>query len=125
MGIDYLVKSKINPNMYTDDDPNMWLKYALKEIKWDEILDLLYINLAALYGSAIRYWSPEQVKDMYEMITRLDEDPYNLYGPWKKEELEPHMIKDIEKAIKLKDDIHHLKEYFEFLVLNEAYIEVY
>jgi hypothetical protein len=110
--------------MYAEDDPNMWLKYALKDIEWIDILDLLNINLAALYGSAIRYWSPEQVKDMYEMITRLDEDPYNLYGPWKKEELEPHMIKDIEKAIKLKDDIHQLKEYFEFLVANEAYIEV-
>ncbi len=124
MGIDYLVKSKVNPAMYGEDDPNMWLKYALHEIKWYEILDLLNINLAALYDSAIRYWSPEQVKDMYEMIARLDEDPYILYYGWKKEELEPHMIKDIEKAIKLKDDIRVLKEYFEFLVANEAYIEV-
>jgi hypothetical protein len=124
MGIDYLVKSKINPNMYAEDDPNMWLKYALKNIEWIEILNLLNINLAALYDSAINYWASDQVKDMYEMIEGLDEDPYNLYGPWKKEELEPHMIKDIEKAIKLKDDISVLKEYFEFLVANEAYIEV-
>ncbi len=125
MGIHIVVKSKINPNMYTEDDPNKWLKYALKDIEWGEIFDLLNINLAALYDSAINYWSPEQVKDMYEMIKRLDEDPYSLYYGWTKEQLEPHMIKDIDKAMVLKEDIRRLKDYFKFLVDNEAYIEVF
>jgi hypothetical protein len=125
MGIHIVAKSKINPNMYADDDPNKYLNYALKDIQWNTIMELLHIDIAMLYGSAINYWAPEQVKDMYMMIKAIDEDPYNLYGPWKKEELEDHMISDIEKAIKLKEDIRQLKEYFEFLVTNEAYIEVY
>ena len=125
MGIHIVVKSKINPNMYADNDPNKYLNYALKDIEWNTIMELLHIDIAMLYGSAINYWSSEQVRDMYMMIKDIDEDHYNLYGPWKKEELEDHMISDIEKAITLKDDIRVLKEYFEFLVANEAYIEVY
>ena len=125
MGIHIVAKSKINPAMYGEDDPNKYLNYALKDIEWETIMELLHFDIAMLYGSAINYWAPEQVKDIYLMIKDIDEDPYNLYGPWKKEELEDHMKDDIEKAITLKDDIHVLKEYFEFLVKNEAYIEVY
>jgi hypothetical protein len=125
MGIDYVIKSKSNPNMYEENDPKKYLKYALVEINWKSILDLLHINLSVLYDSAINYWTTEQVKDMYLMIKAIDEDPYNLYIGWKKEELENHMIKDIEKAIKLKYDISKLKDYFEMLVKNEAYIYVF
>jgi hypothetical protein len=125
MGIDYKIKSQKNPQMYKEDDPNQYLTWAIKDIQWDKIFELLHINLGLLYNSSINYWCPEQVKDMYIMIKSINEDPYNLYVGWKKEELEDHMIDDIEEAKKLKEDISKLKEYFEYLVENEAYIEVF
>ena len=90
MGIDYVIVSKINPNMYEENDPNKYLKYALIEIDWESILDLLRINLSILYDSAINYWTPEQVKDMYLMIKGINDDPYNLYISWKKEATHTH-----------------------------------
>lgn len=125
MGIDYKIKSRKNPHMYKEDDPNQYLKYAIQDIQWDKIFNLLHINLGLLYNSSINYWHPEQVKDMYIMIKSINEDPNNLYIGWKNEELEDHMKDDIEKAKKLKEDIRKLKEYFEYLVQNEAYIEVF
>jgi hypothetical protein len=122
MGIDFLTYSKINPDMYKEDDPNQYLKYALRDIEWFKILDLLNINLG---NNALNYWCQEQVEDIYNRIKSINEDPYNLYSGWEKEELEEHMIDDINKAIKLKDDIEKLCEYFKFLVDNKAYIRIF
>ncbi len=122
MGIDYVVYSKINPDMYKKDDPNQYLKYALCDIEWFKILDLLNIYLA---NNTLNYWCPEQVEDIYNRIKSIDEDPYNLYNGWKKEELEEYMLDDINKAMKLKDDIKKLCEYFKFLVDNKTYIKIF
>ncbi len=122
MGIDFLTYSKINPDMYKEDDPHQYLKYALRDIEWFKILDLLDIYLA---NNTLNYWCPEQVEDIYNRIKSIDEDPYNLYNGWQKQELEEHMIDDINKAIKLKDDIKKLCEYFKFLVDNKAYIRIF
>jgi len=124
MGVDYTIFSKKNKDLFKEDDPNQFLKYALMDIAWGEILDLLRINLGLLYDNSINYWCPEQVNDMYNMIKNINEDPYKLYDGWKKHELETHMIEDIQKAIKLKDDINKLCEYFKFLSDNECYISV-
>ncbi len=68
MGIDFLTYSKINPDMYKEDDPHQYLKYALRDIEWFKILDLLDIYLA---NNTLNYWCPEQVEDIYNRIKNI------------------------------------------------------
>jgi hypothetical protein len=105
MGIDYKIQSKDYPDMYSENDPNQYLKYALQNIKWQEILEILGIRLDALLDSGIQYWCPEQVKDMYESIKRLHLEPT--------------------EDMNLQDDCKQLMEYFEHLVKHNAYIYVF
>lgn len=122
MGVDYVIKSKINPNMYDENDPNQYLKWALRDVKWIKVFNLLNFNLA---DNSLNYWCAEQVEDIYNMIKKVEEDPYQLYYGWKKEELEPHMIEDINEAITLKDDIKKMSEYFKYIADNKAYIHIF
>ncbi len=122
MGVDYVIKSKINPNMYDEDDPNKYLKWTLRDVEWIKVFNLLNFNLA---DNSLNYWCPEQVEDIYNMIKKVEEDPYQLYYGWKREQLEPHMIEDINEAIKLKDSIKKMSEYFKYLADNKAYIHIF
>ena len=122
MGSDFLIYSKENPQLFKENDPNQYLNWALHDIDFYSVFKLLHINLSE---NCLGYWCPEQVEHMYEMIKLLNEDPHKgLYDGWTKEELEDHMIEDINEAIKLKDDIKKLCDYFNFLVKNKAYIRI-
>ena len=122
MGIDYKIYSKENPQLFKENDPNQYLKWALHDVDFFAVLKLLHINLSE---NCLGYWCPEQVEHMYGMIKLLNEDPRKgLYDGWTNEQLEEHMIEDINKAINLKYSIKKLYEYFHFLVKNKAYIRI-
>lgn len=113
MGVDYLIKSNKNPMLF-DGTSDAYIGYALRDVEWGTILNLLRINLGLLYDSRISYWVPEQVRDMYESIKLLYTDPHKAL----------HYDEDIEHAIKLKDHTKKVLDYFQVLVDNEAYIHV-
>jgi hypothetical protein len=119
MGIDFYIYSKTYPTMIQEDDPNTFLGYALGEIQWKTILDLLHINLAE---NSLRYWCPEQVEHIYKSICELYEK--GPYWQWPHNELEPHMLRDIETATHLKSHTLKLRDYFKYLVDHNAYIGI-
>ncbi len=124
MGIDYVVKSK-NTNIF-NDEMQLYIKYALKDIEWFKILELLNINLGALYSNSINYWAPEQVKDMYKSIKLLYDDPYNsLCEGFEEESCFYEKQEEVIMVESMKDDVKKLLDYFEILVKNEAYIYVF
>lgn len=114
MGVDYIVKSKANPALF-EGSSDAYLKYALRDIAWGDILNLLRINLGLLYDSRISYWAPEQVHDMYESVKLLYTEPSEVL----------YEEEDIVKANMLRADTKKLLDYFQMLVDNEAYIHVY
>ncbi len=122
MGVDFHVYSKVNPGMFANDDPNQYLNYAFRDVDWTTIFELLNINLFALNSNRISYWCPEQVKDMYESIKALYEDPETVlsYG-----EPDQEMLKNLQTAKRLHDDTKTVMDYFEKLVQNGAYIRVF
>jgi hypothetical protein len=118
MGVDFHVYSKVNPEMFAKEDMNQYLNYALRHVNWSTILELLNMNLFALNSNRISYWCPEQVKDMYESIKALYDDPENVLCS---DEPDQEML---EKANVLHEDTKVVMDYFEYLVKNEAYIRV-
>ncbi len=125
MGVDYILFSRKKPDAFGYLDTNQFMKSAIADIEWRKIFSLLCLNLDTLYDNVINYWCPEQIKDMYDMIQLLADDPYKgLYDGCERHQLEPRMVARINEAIALKDDIVKLAEYFKHLVDNEFYIRV-
>jgi hypothetical protein len=113
MGIDYFVKSTINPNMYGDNDPNCYLKYAWRDIDWKEVFNVLNIRLHILYDHPISYWSTEHIKDIRDMIKEfIESDTYDRECP------------NEQILAKLKTDANKLLEFFNYYVENKAIIYV-
>lgn len=113
MGIDYFVKSTVNPNMYGDNDPNSVLKYAWRDIDWKGIFNVLNIRLHILYDHPISYWSSDQVMDIRDMIKEfIESDTYDRECP------------NEQILAKLKTDANKLLEFFNYYVENKAIIYV-
>lgn len=123
MGIEFIIESLTNPNMYDENDNKIYLRYAWKDINWEFILcDVLNINLSVLYDNAINYWSLEQVIEMRNLIKNLYESPEqvlnNNYDVYDNNQL-------LSKVKEYKDDIYKLLEFFEYYVENKAIIKVF
>ncbi len=105
MGIDYVIYLPDDTTHYCKDD---WI--YINSIK--EIFELLDIRMYILYDNRINYWSPDQVKDMYEAIRQFYIDPRSLYEGWKDSELEKDMLETIKRAKELHTDAGKLTSCF-------------
>ena len=47
MGVIFRVESKSNPSMYDPNDPNQYLKWAWRDIRWEDIFNILDIDMSS------------------------------------------------------------------------------
>ncbi len=118
MGIDFHVESKKNPVMYGTNDPNQFLKWAWRNIRWEEIFECVNIDMSPyIYyeDPGYNYRSPQDVEDMRDNIKRFVDKVDELY--------------DADEYYRLRDELHEdavkLLELFDYYVENEAYITIY
>ena len=117
MGVDIKVKSTRNPSFYALDDPNQFLKYAWRDIRWEDIFDCLHIDISPwIYydDPDYNYRSPDQVESMRDAIKEFVEKTVDYYG---------------EDTMRLRDELHDdaakLLEFFDYYVENEAHIVIF
>lgn len=123
MGVDFIVKSRKNPAMYAEDDPEQYLKYAWRNIRWVEILvDLLGFDMEPhLYYEYDNNREPSQVEDMRDHIRAMLGGTYHtiIY-------VDPTEYEEMKKRFEvLREDAVRLLRYFDYYVENEAYFEIW
>ena len=120
MGIDYAIESTINKQKY-ENTPERFLKYALRDINYVEIFNILDIRLYILYDHAIRFWSCDQVKMMYQLIKDLYESPTKIIYDDDPEEVNKLLL----QVAGMRQDIYELMKKFEEYVDDKCEIHVF
>ena len=106
MGVQFEVESAKNPAFYAENDPNRYLKYAWRDIRWEQLFDTIGIDMSAyIYydDPAYNYRSPEDVEYMRDAIRVFVEEETN----------------------ELRDDAAKLLEFFNYYVENGAHFTIF
>lgn len=118
MGIVFHVASKKNPAMYSIDDPNQYLKWAWRDIRWNEIFECIGIDMSpTIYYDSYDYNNRtfEEVRCMRNLIEIFTDKTFDISD----ESAEYQRLRD-----ELHDDAVKLLEFFDYYVENEAYITI-
>jgi hypothetical protein len=122
MGVIFIVKSRKNPAMYAEDDPEQYLKYAWRDIRWEEIFQILGFDMNPyMYYEDDNIREPSQVEYMRDHIQAMLDGTYHtmIY-------VDPAEYEEMKKRFEvLREDAVWLLRYFNYYVENEAYFEIY
>lgn len=117
MGVQIIVDSTSNPSFYAPDDPKRYLKWAWRDIRWEDIFGVMGIDMSpyAYYDDpAYNYRSPEEVVAMRNAIEAFVERDITYYD---------------ETTNQLRDELHdeavQLLVFFDYYVANGAHIWLY
>jgi hypothetical protein len=116
MGIDYIVKSNSHPNLFGEDDPNQFIKWAWRDIKWEEICELCgfeKIIYSFAYVDDDNYIKSAQVKEMRDDIQSFVDKTFYI-----------EKAQDKIKLDVLHDDAVKLLAFFQFYVDHDASITI-
>jgi hypothetical protein len=114
MGVCIEVESETNPSFYAENDPNRYLNYAWGNIRWEEIFDILGIDMSPyIYydDPDYNYRSPAEVEAMRNAIHAFVEKDITYCDE------ETNRLRD-----ELHDDAVKLLEFFDYYVANGAHI---
>lgn len=116
MGVQIVVDSTSNPSFYAPDDPNRYLKWAWRDIRWEDIFDCIDIDMSPYAyndNPAYNYRSPEEVTAMRNAIQAF---------------VERDVLVCDEAANKRRDELHDdavlLLEFFDYYVEHGAHIRL-
>jgi hypothetical protein len=122
MGVVFIVKSRKTPAMYAEDDPEQYLKYAWRDIRWEEIFHILGFDMNPyMYYEDDNIREPSQVEDMRDHIRGMLNGMYHtmIY-------VDPVEYEEMKKRFEvLREDAVRLLRYFDYYVENEAYFEIW
>lgn len=111
MGVDFKLVSLTDP---FGESPDVYLKYAWRDLEWEAVFGLLGIDLAALYNNTLNWWSEAHIVAIRDLLVRLLAADRELL--WCQERLEA--------ARDLSTDILVLRELFDGYVTKNARILV-
>ena len=117
MGVVFRVESNSNPSMYRPDDPNQYLKWAWRDIRWEDIFDCISIDMSSyIYydDPEYNYRSAEEVVEMRNAIQAFVERDITYCDDETNRRLD-----------ELHDDAVKLLAFFDYYVANEAHIEIF
>ncbi len=112
MGVQIIVESTSNPSFYDRDDPKRYLKWAWRDIRWEDIFDMLGIDMSAhMYydDPEYNYRSPEEVVAMRNAIQAFVECDEATN----------------QRRDELHDDAVQLLAFFDYYVAHGAHIRLY
>lgn len=115
MGVVYQVKSDSNPIMYAEDDPNIYLKYAWRDIRWVEIFEILGIDQD---WHPHWYYEENPIRDKEEIRRIRDELEVFVAKRGGLDKTHPNEVEE------LHDDAVRLLEFFNYYVANDAYVVI-
>jgi len=96
------------------------LKHVWKDIQWKDVFNIINLKLDVIGNNIISYWSLNQVKDIYNILSNLNNNPENFISGIDYEEINEKRLK-IEY---LRKDIYILQKYFENYVKNKCIIKI-
>jgi hypothetical protein len=117
MGVQIVVESTSNPTFYARDDPKRYLKWAWRDIRWEEIFDCIGIDMSAhMYydDPEYNYRSPQEVVAMRNAIQAFVECDI----PYCDEATN-------QRRDELHNDAVQLLAFFDYYVAHGAHIRLY
>lgn len=126
MGIDFMIKSKTDPEWVESLGVNSNCKHAWEGIEWVAIFKFIGFHIIILYDNFPNYWSTDHIDNILNELKKIKSDPKKASLIYNYETcIIEFSEKNFQQLTKWIDQIDKLIKIFQSYVDHNCYIVVY